>query len=781
MRQQIATAFWLLLAFGMSLPVLGVAETSKKLPMNYLAVASLESLAQTPEYAKLDSHYEKYKRDKGDVWINSPEGKAMAEVREYLRRAALSADIETIGTRKSVVFTQGPRKAVLGSFVPPKADDKRDIEGVADTIAGLIIDRARDDAKYKAVMAAIDAVENPPLPDINHSSAPMVLGAFVEPQAPYPLWLPQPGPSSKADLHPRAEEARQRGLKAASNGDWPGAVAAFKEANSFAHCSPPLMFNLGLAYQRGGWPVQAAMYYRAYVTALPDAPNAAEVRAEVKKLIAETEARSLREFNEAEHLADKLSATQPSAGARSLRQIALEDMATYAYMGGLVDRGDALALKASSLPGASSAVSKSNWDKHGLYGALYSWDAKHVDDIIARSGKDYDESILGRARINAYWPRGDLAQVRRLVDEHSSFQLRDSFWGLRHRSYDVLETLFARNLATAKAFDAQWYKSNLMSGLEAAFWDGRPDVARRLASQAVVHYRKYNLEYYRTAFPQMTASFVIDGKARERAYSYGPLSWDYIVPSAVLGDRNAVQQEIRRWVGSYTGNGDFADGNADGNAALLLVSSMSTSDAAALIEKMIQWRFKPSHEGDITISESQWPLHSPLTYFALAVSRGDSLRALKYLDHGRPVPADKIFPTDDYYQNDYRLALRFAVATGRSQLALDLAKRVSTSKEGLLAMNRLALNPGADESVRERVRRYAASVSGGWRPIDANHAKKVWLLLDHAMWLNDEAQYGSLPADAEKIAKEEPEKLPAHLAGHALVLWMGAMAARLED
>jgi len=618
--------------------------------------------------------------------------------------------------------------------------------------------------------------------DSTRKAAPVVLGPSVEAQAPYPLWLPAPGPSSQADLLPRAEEARQRGLKAADNGDWPAAVAALKEANAFSHCSPPLMFNLGLAYQRGGWPVQAAMYYRAYLAARPDAPNAAQVRGELQKQIADAETRSLRLFDEAERLAEKLPATASSAGIKSQRQAALEGMATYAYMGGLIDRGDALARKAASQPGAGGTEASNHWDKHGLYGAVYSWNARRVDDIVARAGKDYEDNMRASAHIKTHWARGDLAQVRRLVAEYPSYRMSSPGWeGLRHRSYDVLETLYGRNLAVLKGFDPQWYKDNLLSGLEAAYWDGRPDVARRLASQAVEHYRKSYLEYYRTGFPQITAAFVSEGRASRRAYSGEPPSWDYIVPSSLLGDAGAVRQEMGRWPNGYSSSLDFADGNGTGNAALLLAASMPPAEAAALIEQMIQWRFQPEDKGGSTVDKDGWPRIAPLAFFALAISRGDSTRALDYLEFGSPAPADKNYRTDEYYQDSVRRALRFAVATERSQLAFDLAERVAPGREALLALNRLALKPGADAMVHEQVDRRAASACGGWRPSDAEHARRAWLHLDHAMWLNDESQYGPLPADAEKMAREKPEQLPAHLAGHATVLWNGAAAARLED
>jgi hypothetical protein len=768
----------------MLLPGLSAAQQAANPPANTLAEAVLRRLAVAPGYARIDAFYEKSKAARGEAWTRLPEAQAMFRVREEIRNAARSAGIETgeDGDRV-VIFTQEGRKVRLTSVDPYEVEENAAARNdVAGMIALYIVSNVSDGADHQAVLAAIEAVENPPLPDIDRRAAPMVLGVFVEGAAPYPLWLPAPGPSSKEKLPPRAEEARQRGLKAVGSGDWPGAVAAFKEANQFAHAAPALMFNLALAYQRGGWPVQAAMYYRAYLAALPEAPNAAEVRAEIPKLIAEIEARSLGLFDEAEKLADKLSATPAAADAKSLRQIALEDMATYAYMAGLIARGDALSHKAASQPGASSTESKNNWDKHGLYGAFYSWDTKRVDDLASRSGKDYDKGRLASAHIKAYWMRGDQAQVRRLVDEYPSFQAYSSILeGLRHRSYDVLETLHARSLAEVKTFDGRWYKENLLSCLESAFWDGRPDVASRLASQAVELYRKFNLEDYRTAFPQMTASFVSQGKAARRAYSGEPYSWDYIVPNALLGDRSAVQQEIGRWPNGYSNNRDYGDGDASGNAALFLTANLPAAQATALIEEIIQWRFQPGFEGEYVSDKDSWPRVSPLAYFALAVAKGDASRALKYLEFDSPEPADRKFRTDEYYQKSVRSALRFAVATGRSQLALDLAERVSSSREGLLALNRLALNPGADASVRDRVKRYAESVSGGWRPTDANHARKVWLHLDHATWLNDEKQYGHLPEDAEKIAQERPEKLPADLASHAVVLWMGAMAGRLED
>ncbi|MES2907624.1 MAG: hypothetical protein V4688_00515 [Pseudomonadota bacterium] len=750
MRYQRVTATLILLAFGLLLPALSTAETFETPPRILLSEAVLKALTETPEYTKLDLFYEKKNSEKGSAWANSPEGKAIAEVREALQKAALSSKIERLemeGGRKRVVYTQDGEMTVLGGLVPSSIEkDTAMHASAAAIISRSILERALEGDKYQAVAAAIDAAENPPLADINRSSAMMVLGAFVEPKAPYPLWLPEPGQSTKAELLPRAEQARQQGLKAASSGDWPGAVAAFKEANNAAHCSPALMFNLALSYQRGGWSMPAAMWYRAYLAALPDASNAAEVRVEIQKLIAETETRSLGLLDEAERLTEALSAMPPSTGAKSLRQQSLESIAAYAYMVGLKGRGDTLIQKAWSLPGASNATKKREYDdKHGLYGAAYSWDAKRVEDIIARFGSNYTPEMIFNSRIYAWGNRGNLTEVRKIVDAYPSGLLSDNDWGIyKHdwidqpEAYDILEIMLSRRLSMATKFDQKWYMTNLMISLQTTFWDGRPDIAQRLARRAADYHKKFNPD-------------------RNSWDSYASI-WGYITSNSLLGDHEPIAQEMRQW---KTGNGsNFVD-----IAALFAAASMTPEGAETTIKEMLRWEHQGPHE-------DSWPYLSPEAYFALAIAKNDSTRALKYLEVGDQ-------SSKDHNDRLWR-ALRFAVATGRSQLAFDLSKLLHSSVSTLLHLNRLAANPRASEAVRERVSRYAVSVSGGWRPTDGTHAERVSLHLRQARALSD-TEYGLMPADVEKTAKEQPEKLPGNLAGHALVLWMAALAARLED
>lgn len=135
------------------------------LPKDSLAAAVLQTLSQTPEYARLDVLYENNKRDKGDAWVNSADGQAIAAAREDMKAAALSAKIETVDGLKAVVFTQGGKKTVLGSLVPSSVESETAARSdAAAIISRFIADGAVGDAKYQSVMAAIGGEGQPGQP-----------------------------------------------------------------------------------------------------------------------------------------------------------------------------------------------------------------------------------------------------------------------------------------------------------------------------------------------------------------------------------------------------------------------------------------------------------------------------------------------------------------------------------------------------------------------------------------------------------------------------------------
>ena len=76
----------------------------------------------------------------------------------------------------------------------------------------------------------------------------------------------------------------ERGLLAAEAGNWPEALERFEEVQLAEPSRPQTYFNMGLAYRHAGSPILAAIWFRAFLEAYPDAPQAGTVGDEINQL-----------------------------------------------------------------------------------------------------------------------------------------------------------------------------------------------------------------------------------------------------------------------------------------------------------------------------------------------------------------------------------------------------------------------------------------------------------------------------------------------------------------
>jgi hypothetical protein len=90
-------------------------------------------------------------------------------------------------------------------------------------------------------------------------------------------------------LPPEAKHDLDAGLAAAQAQRWTSAIASFEAARRKALAFPPLLLDLGLAEQGAGNQAAAMYWLRAYLIAAPDAPNAEDVRREIRKLRSQQE------------------------------------------------------------------------------------------------------------------------------------------------------------------------------------------------------------------------------------------------------------------------------------------------------------------------------------------------------------------------------------------------------------------------------------------------------------------------------------------------------------
>lgn len=136
------------------------AETAKG--ATPLGGAAIMALSKTPEYMQLDALYDQSVAGKG---LDDPATKAIAQAREDMKAAALSATLEPDASgRQAVVFNQGGRKTVLGSIVPPEEGATGDAarENAAAVVARFIVDGAKASDLYDTLRKAVLDPNNDP-------------------------------------------------------------------------------------------------------------------------------------------------------------------------------------------------------------------------------------------------------------------------------------------------------------------------------------------------------------------------------------------------------------------------------------------------------------------------------------------------------------------------------------------------------------------------------------------------------------------------------------------
>ena len=126
------------------------------------------------------------------------------------------------------------------------------------------------------------------------------------------------------------DETFTRGLEAAAQQQWDQAVMYFTNADDLARSSstvhPGLLFNLGLAHAKAGNDATAIAWFEAYLAVVPDALNAAIIRAERQRLEAALEAKTKLLFEEA------IQAAQPLPTESGVRSSISGDLAKAGYL-----------------------------------------------------------------------------------------------------------------------------------------------------------------------------------------------------------------------------------------------------------------------------------------------------------------------------------------------------------------------------------------------------------------------------------------------------------------
>lgn len=114
--------------------------------------------------------------------------------------------------------------------------------------------------------------------------------------------------STLKQLPVEAREPFRKGLLAVEQKEWPLAIRYFTEAQEKANYAPEVLFNLGLAESKmPGRELRAMAWFRAYLAAAPDSPNAQAVRNECDSMEIRIEGTLTRLIDQAKSMANAYS------------------------------------------------------------------------------------------------------------------------------------------------------------------------------------------------------------------------------------------------------------------------------------------------------------------------------------------------------------------------------------------------------------------------------------------------------------------------------------------
>jgi hypothetical protein len=572
------------------------------------------------------------------------------------------------------------------------------------------------------------------------------------------LYLPRPGRPRIGRLAPHDQTSQDEAIAAAQRGEWSEAIDKLKDVRENAYCAPATIYNLALAYEGKGDATRAAVYFRAYLAEMPDASDAAAIKADLAKIRSKLAAEADRYADESERLAAALDAAPPKPGAKSLREAQYAKMISLDYAAGQVARAERLLARLRAIP---TAEDYSNWSAShkqdaGAFMALKRGDRAGFRNsrfagvftaiLDAREG-DADGALQVLRRTPQFWGHEEA-----VVDA-----LRAA------RAHAAIRQFYENQLRTVSQWSTGWFAGATYDIIR-MFWDGRPDLAVALAREFQSYYKRYDIGYQR-----------VDDDA--------PM---YLALLAVLGDLDGIDDLIRRglyneyWLKQWMG--------IDQIAALLAATrphdvARITSTVAAL-EKGEYEMMKGEYKRKGFSGEPSRHRVGPAGSFVLAILQGDRARAAAIAgdqDHlsqavmgvPRAGSSDSLLGSPLYSSWDDvgRLMLRFAVTTGQYEFLPPLLQHVRT-ETALYELERLAAD-GENSTVEATLRPLEERVCQGWRPRDSAQARAVWEALKRADAVaNDESYKFPTIEEIRKCAQDAPDALPDKLFDTAIGMYL---------
>jgi tetratricopeptide (TPR) repeat protein len=556
-------------------------------------------------------------------------------------------------------------------------------------------------------------------------------------------------------------------LEAAKRQDWKSAIGYFTAAQERAHLAPTIMFNLGLAHAKAGNELLADVWLRAYLAAMPDAPNAAAVKAEIGRLEAVVEAKVRRLFEQAVAAAEQLPVERATSG-RPSRTEALESVAVSQFQVGDVRGGEATfqrARQAASASGQEAYSSRYYWNNaerlRSMGGFLAEADdiegAEKIlkellsikeDDYAKRAGRDSILVAILKAKLRG----GDLKGARAIFDQLNENEQNNNSGALSLAYFDGGDSATAEVIAKKGSVALPYTYDDLAS--------------RALRRGNISEARKYALQ------------FMALGRQRPG------------VATRVLAGGDP-DKEVRTLAEEKIDGGWGHPGAVNElellemTKLLLILGNIPSARRAASFAR--QWASMPEGKGGLNKGA-----YASLAEACVLVAE-DRRHALK--EKIEKAAAAYQTPLWDLQfrkiEREKQSMVLLAIQVGRLEAAEKVADMIILSSMRIDSLRKIgeAYGRKGDAANAARVRMQAAEVDVatrmGWAAKRPSQEKAITAWIAGADKLNQKSMFFDFQNHLDYIKRERPEEIPRQLASAAMEIMkeltrIRAMAARLE-
>jgi tetratricopeptide (TPR) repeat protein len=223
-------------------------------------------------------------------------------------------------------------------------------------------------------------------------------------------------------MSPEAKAAYNLGNLAFDQKDWDQAIRHYAKAQSYDNYNPKILYNLGISHAKAAHELPAIAWLEAYLAVAPSAPEAAQIHAEIARMLVTAESKARRVAKESLAAADPLDSTTADGEWRHYNLQSLSQ--AYLELGDET-KAATLANRAGATFGLSGTAEEQMWWNFAL-----NWRTDDPQAALAATnnitnGKILDSDNVWAEMCEALQSRGKWDTLRQVAQKINDTEKRD--------------------------------------------------------------------------------------------------------------------------------------------------------------------------------------------------------------------------------------------------------------------------------------------------------------------------------------------------------------------